>query len=78
MKKKILVMLLACSMLAGTAACGKDNKADSNAQAQKNGTTESVGESIEDSSDEEPFVGMEVESTLTIELGEDEEGAFAP
>lgn len=61
MKKKILVMLLACSMLAGISACGKDTDSQSN----------NVQNQIDES-----FQGVTAESSVSIELAEDEEGGF--
>ncbi len=61
MKKKFLVMLLACSMLAGISACGKDTDSQSN----------NVQNQIDES-----FQGVTAESSVSIELAEDEEGDF--
>lgn len=61
MKKKFLVMLLACSMLAGISACGKDTDSQSN----------KVQNQIDES-----FQGVTAESSVSIELAEDEEGSF--
>lgn len=63
MKKKILVMLLACSMLAGISACGKDTDSQSNNLQ-------------EESTIDETFQGVIAESSVSIELAEDEEGGF--
>ncbi len=65
MKKRVFVILLACAMLVGTAACGKDTKKDSNVEAQNTESSES-------------FVGLTVESSVSIEISGEEEGAFAP
>lgn len=73
MKKRLLVMILTCSMLAGIVACGKDTREDSNAQPKESSVESQIDNSVEESA-----VSMAVQSTVTIELDENEEGALAP
>ena len=69
MMKKYLIVLLAVGMLTGIAACGTDNKSETDATNGQVATVSSVDESAADILDGEAF---------TVTLEEDEAGAFAP
>lgn len=58
MKKKILVMIIACCVLTGLAACGKDTKADTKDEVVY------IDESYEE---------LPVEDSVTLEIGAEEE-----
>ena len=61
MKKKVLVMIIACCMMIGLAACGKDTKVDADTKVESDYEYESIIES--------PY-----ESSVSLELGDEEEG----
>ena len=79
MMKKYLIVLLAVGMLTGIAACGTDNKSETDATNGQVATVSSVDESsdVESSLDESAADILDGEA-FTVTLDEDEAGAFAP
>ncbi len=65
MKRKVLAIMLVCSILGSMVACGKDTDNKSNTTQTQN--EENLDESI-------PY--LTAESSVSIEVGADEEGGL--